>query len=1032
MKRWICSRALGQFSFKLGLVLLLGCVKLIATELPGFTLSPVFNEQVSTFRFPEEITFHLNAPAADEFDPTKPVGLALFALPNGNTIEQTVGKVLEEGDDWHFDIQHIGAQARFLRNRLSEYNLVVVYLEADQKSWPTWKASYSNYEEIIQRSVDHLLSYFGAYDPFVILTGHSGGGRYVFSFLDGVTQIPDYVKRICFLDSNYGYEHSYGDQFIQWLNAAPDHYLSVLAYNDSIALYNGQPIVSPTGGTWYRSRIMQQYLAQTYSFNTVADSEFIWHTALNGRIQIILKQNPERKILHTVQVERNGFIQTMVSGTELEESGYSYYGDRAYSDLIQTDMLERPATQIPLRRSDAKTGSEFMQGVKDMTFQDRESAIQAALFTGNIPYFMRQLKIISMTANDANGAAHTVEYRVMPDYLSIGVDSNYCRVPMGPITAQRAADFFGFILPTPKLVDNIYANAEIRLAPVTYPWEEGLSESVGRFVEHNDAIEGQLQAAGASRGQLVGGTKKDVVLSNKIVDPSRDHHVVIYGWHKLDGAPIQPVYNGHINTYVDYSHGIRYLSNRVEVDGTAGSLRSLLQDPVKYKLFSNEAGPMPQPTYIADAQLPEKPGSFGVLSPDPGKVTIKVLANAAVSIYRVFTSPDGISFSEVMTFSGSEQTLTGLPEDEPLYIRLQAENAAGSSLQSEVLAVTPSGPDARKILVVNAYDRPKSENSFDFIRQHAQAIAGNGIQFEAATNEALLDGLMDLQDYLIVDVIMGEESTIDETFSDAEQLLFKSYLQRGGRLFLSGAEIAWDLDYKGTSTDKAFIHDYLKAAYSADAPGGVAGVTYTASGLPGTEFGGLSVFNFDDGTHGSYNVNWPDALTPQQGSHAIARYEQVNTHTIAGIAFEGMFPNGLLKGRLLYLGFPFETIFPEDRRMEVMDLVLTYLAKDPLSLNPGDLPLPDRFALTQNYPNPFNPSTTIRFGLPRTAEVTLSIHDLRGRLIRQLHAGELAAGWHERVWNGEDAFGKPVAASMYICQMLTEDQISSIKVTYLK
>jgi hypothetical protein len=48
-----------------------------------------------------------------------------------------------------------------------------------------------------------------------------------------------------------------------------------------------------------------------------------------------LKENPERKILHTVQVERNGFIHALVTGTPNENRGYEYYGERAYARWIQ-------------------------------------------------------------------------------------------------------------------------------------------------------------------------------------------------------------------------------------------------------------------------------------------------------------------------------------------------------------------------------------------------------------------------------------------------------------------------------------------------------------------------------------------------------------------------------------------------------------------------------------------------------------------------------------------------------------------------
>jgi len=51
----------------------------------------------------------INAPLTGFSDDDR-VLLVIYALPNGNTIEQTTGKRLKEGDDWHFDIQHIGAK----------------------------------------------------------------------------------------------------------------------------------------------------------------------------------------------------------------------------------------------------------------------------------------------------------------------------------------------------------------------------------------------------------------------------------------------------------------------------------------------------------------------------------------------------------------------------------------------------------------------------------------------------------------------------------------------------------------------------------------------------------------------------------------------------------------------------------------------------------------------------------------------------------------------------------------------------------
>ncbi len=73
-----------------------------------------------------------NTPA--EFDPAKPTLLIIYALPNGSTIEMTMGAKLEPGMDWHYDIQHIAAQARKLRQIDHERNIVVAYVEAQAKT----------------------------------------------------------------------------------------------------------------------------------------------------------------------------------------------------------------------------------------------------------------------------------------------------------------------------------------------------------------------------------------------------------------------------------------------------------------------------------------------------------------------------------------------------------------------------------------------------------------------------------------------------------------------------------------------------------------------------------------------------------------------------------------------------------------------------------------------------------------------------------------------------------------------------------
>ena len=295
-----------------------------------------FQERIADFTFAPEVRIQLNSPPAEEFSLVQPVLLILYALPNGNTIEQTIGKTLQPGDDWHFDIQHIGAQTRFLRKLLTNRTIVVAYLEAEMKSWPAWRRKHG--DQPIPDIIARIKAAFPTNQLEVVLTGHSGGGSFTFGYLNTQEKIPDDIKRIAFLDSNYAYETTnHFRKLATWLHASQEHVLCILAYHDSIALLDGKTFVSERGGTWGRSHALLADLGAPILFASSTNGGLQTHTALNGRVKFFLKENPEKKILHTVQVERNGFIHAMLAGTLGETMGYEYLGERAYPMWIQSE-----------------------------------------------------------------------------------------------------------------------------------------------------------------------------------------------------------------------------------------------------------------------------------------------------------------------------------------------------------------------------------------------------------------------------------------------------------------------------------------------------------------------------------------------------------------------------------------------------------------------------------------------------------------------------------------------------------------------
>jgi hypothetical protein len=168
---------------------------------------------------------------------------------------------------------------------------------------------------------------------------------------------------------------------------------------------------------------------------------------------------------------------------------------------------------------------------------------------------------------------------------------------MNPQTAQAFADYTGCVLPTPMLVDTIQKYAGYKLNPETFFPVGHDNEMVRMFVKHNQLIEMQLYKRDQrpNRHLIVGGVKKDIVVCNKTAElPNK---VAIYGWYYPDSTNIQPLYTGHVNWYVDYSHGIRLLNRLAFIDGKPCYIDKALCDPLLFKFFSNENQPMSSARY---------------------------------------------------------------------------------------------------------------------------------------------------------------------------------------------------------------------------------------------------------------------------------------------------------------------------------------------------------------------------------------------------------------------------------------------------
>ncbi len=619
--------------------------------------------------------------------------------------------------------------------------------------------------------------------------------------------------------------------------------------------------------------------------------------------------------------------------------------------LFSFNYILAQTLNLPARSNTALNGTQFVATISSgaMSLTTRENLIYAEVSSGNVPNFFRNLVPVT-SSGLVNGVTQSVTYYVIPDYLAIGHDTDYFLCPMSPMLATRIGNLTSMTLPTRKMVNDIYAAASLKLSPSTIP-PSGSMTTVPVFDQHNTTVRGQRNAVIASfpLGSLVGGDKKDVVITNQIYTTA--NRVVIYGWHTAVGSPIQPLSNVHADTYMDYSHGIRLIQNAVIYNGTPTTIEAILQSSTLNALLSDE-GVISQPWYPYYQPLTSlnTPSSFAVIQNTSTSLKLKVTVDANVTDYKVYLSTDGINFNTPIQVPVSNLTITGLNTNQIYFVKIAAFNSTNNitSGTSELLgAVTSSINDSN--LIVNGFDRASTGNTYNFIKQHGYSFYYNQKGFSSATNEAISSNLININNYKIADYILGEESTANETFSNAEQTIISDYLKQGGHLFVSGSEIAWDLDHLGSLSDQAFFHDYLKATYIEDAPMNTASVYYTGftSSLNNTIFTSDSIL-FDNGTHGTYNVDYPDVIAATNGSDANLHYSNSLT-SIAGIHYTGMFNGGTKSGKLVYLCFPFETIYDASNRDTVMKNVIDYFEGTVSTVGVNELSSNFEFKI---YPNP--------------------------------------------------------------------------------
>lgn len=215
-------------------------------------------------------------------------------------------------------------------------------------------------------------------------------------------------------------------------------------------------------------------------------------------------------------------------------------------------------------------------------------------------------------------------------------------------------------------------------------------------------------------------------------------------------------------------------------------------------------------------------------------------------------------------------------------------------------------------------------NSFDYPILHGKSILKSGLSFCSASSSSVMNGGVDLGRYSFVNLILGEQKKTPmpkyynqyefETFPPLLQNKIRDYLNRGGKLMVSGTYIASDLyTTDDDSISIRFANDVLKITLRS----GHAVKSGNVYSIQNEFFPSDKTIDFNT-AFGKliYKVEAPDAIAGINGGEIMMRYSENNFSAVVGYYD---------KYGVVSFGFPFETLLEEKSRDEIMKAVLNYL-----------------------------------------------------------------------------------------------------------
>ncbi len=258
---------------------------------------------------------------------------------------------------------------------------------------------------------------------------------------------------------------------------------------------------------------------------------------------------------------------------------------------------------FPKRKSDAPTGSQFMLSVAKIHGKTYEDKVIAEILAGNVPDFMRPENWQSITVREKIGDMEVeMTLRVCPDYIALGSNSDYVRVPLSPNGLRRLTAAMGAELPTKKVVDIIDREAKshnglfdlVDAAMISrktgMPLDKGTTYMLRpEFAWSSSQIsDNEIRARKLAGFSLVSGQKKDVILHPVPLDAK--NNLIQYRPNHPQGLD----FRSHPKDHTDYSLGARLVDPIVDVKITGPpsrerrmNYRDIIMDKDLFRLLSD-------------------------------------------------------------------------------------------------------------------------------------------------------------------------------------------------------------------------------------------------------------------------------------------------------------------------------------------------------------------------------------------------------------------------------------------------------------